>query len=122
MIVYMIAQSPADYDAWLQRARQPAAAAADAFAARGEAVFMSQQCVLCHTIRGTPAHGSVGPDLTHIGSRLGIAANTVPNDVASLEAWVTHAQSLKPNAQMPNITAFSGEDLRALVAYLQGLH
>jgi cytochrome c1 len=34
---------------------------------------------------------------------------------------VTHAQSLKPNAQMPNITAFTGEDLRALVTYLEGL-
>jgi cytochrome c oxidase subunit 2 len=88
---------------------------------RGEEVFMSNQCALCHTIRGTGAQGRIGPDLTHVGGRLGIAANSLPNDVASFEAWVTHAQSLKPYSQMPNITAFTGEDIRALVTYLRDL-
>jgi cytochrome c oxidase subunit 2 len=63
--------------------------------------------------------GRAGPD--PIGSRKGLAANAYPNTTAYLAAWVTHAQSLKPNAQMPNITAFTGEDLRALVTYLEGL-
>jgi cytochrome c oxidase subunit 2 len=82
---------------------------------------MTRQCVLCHSIRGTAAQGKVGPDLTHIGSRAGIASNSLRNNTANLAAWVTHAQSLKPYAGMPNITAFSGDELRALVAYLQGL-
>jgi cytochrome c oxidase subunit 2 len=122
MILYVVAQSPADYRKWLQGARQPSTPPADAFAVRGQQVFMANQCVFCHTIRGTDARGRVGPDLTHVGSRLGVAANTLPNDIASLEAWVTHAQSLKPHAQMPNITAFTGEDLRSLVAYLRTLN
>jgi cytochrome c oxidase subunit 2 len=92
-----------------------------AAAAAGEHVFMSHQCVLCHTIRGTAAHGLVGPDLTHVGGRLGIAANTVPNARAPLAVWMTHAQSVKPFSQMPNITAFSGDELTALVDYLQQL-
>ena len=82
---------------------------------------MTNACVLCHTIRGTMAHGLVGPDLTHLASRKAIAANSYPNTTGYLAAWVTHAQTMKPDAQMPNITAFTGEDLRALVAYLEGL-
>jgi cytochrome c oxidase subunit 2 len=122
MIFFVVADRPADYQAWLAHAREPAAAPADTFAAEGERLFMTNQCLLCHTIRGTDARGRVGPDLTHVAARLGIAANTLPNDIASLEAWVTHAQSLKPYSQMPNITAFSGEEARALVAYLRGLN
>jgi hypothetical protein len=32
----------------------------------------------------------------------------IANDDAYLEAWVTHAQSLKPGALMPNLAAFNG--------------
>ena len=121
MILYVVAHRPGEYEQWLDHARRGAATPSDAIAERGEQLFMSRQCVLCHSIRGTDAHGTVGPDLTHVGSRLGIAANALPNDVADLSAWVTHAQSLKPTAQMPNITAFNGDELLALVAYLRTL-
>jgi cytochrome c oxidase subunit 2 len=121
MILLVQSDSPSDFDGWLAHQRQPAAAPAGAAAQRGQQVFMNNACSLCHTVRGTTARGLVGPDLTHIGSRKGLAANAYPNTTAYLAAWVTHAQSLKPNAQMPNITAFTGEDLRALVTYLEGL-
>jgi cytochrome c oxidase subunit 2 len=121
MILYVVAHAPQDYQEWLNRARAPASPPDSTAARRGEELFMTKQCVLCHTIVGTEAHGRVGPDLTHFGSRIGVAANTLPNEPASLEAWVTHAQSLKPNAQMPNITAFDGDELRAVVQYLREL-
>jgi cytochrome c oxidase subunit 2 len=121
MILLIKAESQADFDAWLGRERLPAATPADTLAARGEQVFLTGPCITCHTVRGTRAQGLVGPDLTHLASRDGIAANAYPNNTAYLEAWVTHAQSLKPYAQMPNITAFTGDDLRALVTYLRGL-
>jgi cytochrome c oxidase subunit 2 len=121
MIFYVVAHPAQEYAAWLERARQPSVVPDDPFAQRGQQVFLSNQCALCHTIRGTAANGRLGPDLTHVGSRLGIAANTLPNDVASVTAWVTHAQSLKPYSQMPNITAFTGEEIRALTTYLSGL-
>jgi cytochrome c oxidase subunit 2 len=76
---------------------------------------------MCHTVRGTIAGGRVAPDLTHIGSRQFIAANSFPNNDAYLEAWITHAQSLKPGTQMPDLTQFSGEQLHDLVAYLDQL-
>ena len=76
---------------------------------------------MCHQVRGTLAGGRVAPDLTHIASRLNIAANSYPNNDAYLEAWITHAQSLKPEAAMPNLTQFNGQQLRDLVAYLRQL-
>jgi cytochrome c oxidase subunit 2 len=121
MILTVRADAPADFDRWLAHARQPAAAPADAIAARGQSVFVNGPCALCHTIRGTAAHGLVGPDLTHVGGRLGIAAEMLPNNIATMEAWVTHAQSLKPYAQMPSLSMFTGEDARALAAYLRTL-
>jgi cytochrome c oxidase subunit 2 len=72
-------------------------------------------------VRGTTAGGTVAPDLTHIAGRQMIAANCFPNNDAYLEAWITHAQSLKPEAQMPNLTQFTGEQLQDLVQYLRQL-
>ena len=76
---------------------------------------------MCHQVRGTLAGGRVAPDLTHIGSRQNIAANTYANNDANLMAWATHAQSLKPEAAMPNLPQFSGKELQELVAYLRQL-
>jgi cytochrome c1 len=45
----------------------------------------------------------------------------LPNNQANLAAWVTHAQALKPASQMPNVSQFTGDELQALVAYLQSL-
>ncbi|MBW4053755.1 MAG: c-type cytochrome [Proteobacteria bacterium] len=118
----VIAQRPKAYEAWLAHQRAPAAAPRTPQAIRGEQVFMTSACSLCHTIRGTPARGTVGPDLTHLASRTSIAGGMLPNDTADLEAWVTHAQSLKPGTPMPNVPQFSGANLRALVAYLQTLN
>lgn len=121
MIILVVAQAPDDFNAWRQKQLQPAVEPADAVAERGEQIFQSGACALCHTIRGIGAGGSVAPDLTHLASRQGLAANTLVNDTANLEAWVTHAQTLKPGAKMPDLAEFTGEDLRSLVAYLQEL-
>ncbi len=76
---------------------------------------------MCHTIRGTRAHGSVGPDLTHLGSRGTIAAASLPKDLATLHAWVVNAPSLKPGTLMPRLDQLTGPELHDLVAYLQSL-
>ena len=110
-----------DFDEWLTAVRKGASEPSDSVGQRGEHVFMTNACVTCHTIRGTPAHGLVGPDLTHIGGRKAIAANTYPNGPGYLNAWVTHAQEMKPGAQMPDVGGFSGDDLQALTHYLEGL-
>src|SRR6185312_13984562 len=112
---------PDEYQAWLEQQRKPGAEPTSQEAMDGEKIFLAGPCSMCHTIRGTVAGGSVAPDLTHIGSRQYIASNSFPNNDAYLEAWITHAQSLKPETQMPNLTQFDGQQLRDLVAYLRQL-
>lgn len=121
MRLTVVAQPVEQYVGWLNRQREPAAPSADAHVQAGRQVFERAACALCHRVRGTPAQGLVGPELTHVGSRQRIAGGTLPNTTANLEAWVTDAQSLKPGAQMPSLRQFKGEELRDLVAYLQSL-
>lgn len=122
MRILAIAQEPDEYDAWLDQQRKSAVEPTDDRARAGEQVFLAGPCSMCHRIRGTVAGGRVAPDLTHIASRKMIAANVYRNNDAYLEAWITHAQSLKPGSQMPNLTQFTGEELADLVAYLRQLH
>lgn len=121
MRLVVVAESPGDYLQWLQRMRQPAAPVSDPQLVLGREVFERSACAMCHVIRGTAAHGEIGPELTHVGSRLRIAGATLPNNTANMEAWVTDAQSLKPGVVMPSLRAYSGPELRALVAYLESL-
>jgi cytochrome c oxidase subunit 2 len=121
MRILIVAERPADFERWRAAQTADARTPVDAEEKRGKAVFEAAACPLCHTVRGTSAHGLIGPDLTHFGSRSRIAGGSLTNDTANLAAWVTHAQSLKPGAQMPNLTQFSGEELLALVKYLQTL-
>jgi cytochrome c oxidase subunit 2 len=121
MRILAIVQTPDEYDAWLNAQLQPGHEPATDAAKAGQQLFLAGPCSMCHMVRGTPALGTVAPDLTHIGSRQMIAANYYRNNDAYLEAWITHAQSLKPEAQMPNITHFTGKQLAELVAYLRQL-
>jgi cytochrome c oxidase subunit 2 len=121
MRLLVVAQNPEDYQAWREQQLKPGVEPTSEEAKRGEQIFLSGPCSMCHQVRGTLAGGRVAPDLTHIGSRHYIAANSYPNNDAYLEAWITHAQSLKPEAAMPNLTQFNGQQLRDLVAYLRQL-
>jgi cytochrome c oxidase subunit II len=121
MRLLAVVQQPDAYLAWKQAQLKPASEPADPKAVAGEQLFLGGPCAMCHRVRGTVAGGSLAPDLTHIGSRQMIASDSYQNNDAYLEAWITHAQSLKPEAQMPNITQFSGEQLQELVAYLRQL-
>lgn len=121
MRLLVIAQPFDEYESWLSAQREPGTIPTTPEAIAGQKIFLSGPCAMCHTVRGTVAGGRVAPDLTHIGSRRFIAANSYPNDNAYLEAWVTHAQSLKPEALMPDFTNFTGVQMRDLVAYLRQL-
>ena len=83
-------------------------------------MFLKSSCVLCHTITGTTAGGRVGPDLTHIGSREKLAAETIPNTLGHLAGWIEDPQRIKPGARMPQ-NQLSPQELRALIEYLESL-
>jgi cytochrome c oxidase subunit II len=121
MRMLAVAQPPAAYDKWLTDQLKPGSQPATPEAKAGEQIFLSGPCSMCHTVRGTIAGGRVAPDLTHIGSRMMIASDVYPNNDAYLEAWITHAQSLKPDCLMPDLPDFTGEQLTDLVAYLRQL-
>lgn len=121
MRLLAIAQAPDDYAEWKQHQLDPGHEPQSESAKAGEQVFLAGPCSLCHEVRGTAAGGHVGPDLTHIGSRKMIASNVYPNNPGYLGAWITHAQSLKPDSEMPNLTDFNGEQLTDLIAYLRQL-
>lgn len=121
MRLMVVAQQPDEYQRWLSQMRADAVEPTDPVAKHGQDVFLSQACALCHTIRGTLAQGVTGPDLTHIGSHHTLAGGELPNTPGNLAAWVTSAQNLKPGVKMPNISTLDGQDLRALVTYLESL-
>ena len=116
----VVAQSAASFDTWALRHQHPPSEPASQLAANGQVVFMREPCAGCHTIRGTTASGTIGPDLTDIGSRLALGANTVPNTDAYLSGWIVNSQTIKPGNLMPPIP-LSASDLQALVAYLRSL-
>jgi cytochrome c oxidase subunit 2 len=81
---------------------------------------MANPCASCHTIRGTAAGATLGPDLTHLASRTTLAAATAELTRGTLAAWITDPQGMKPGANMPTIK-LEPRDLNNLVDYLTGL-
>ena len=120
MAFYVYADPPAVFRRWLASQARPAAKPSGALAAQGEHVFMTASCANCHAIRGTPASGDVGPDLTHLQSRTTLGSLAIPNTPAELAEWVTDSQHVKPGNQMPDMR-LPGPQLKALLAYLEGL-
>jgi cytochrome c oxidase subunit 2 len=120
MIFYVVADAPATFREWVSREGQAAATPTSSEAVRGRDVFLSSACVGCHTIRGTDARGKVGPDLTHIGSRISIGAGALSNTPSKLAIWISDSQSVKPGNLMPPIP-LSPSDLKAVVAFLDAL-
>lgn len=121
MTLYVIADAPEDFDAWVRAQRQPAAEPKDAKAQRGKQVFQSSSCAMCHAITGADFAGAQrAPDLTHVAGRQTIAAGTLKNTPENLSSWIRDPQIHKPGSAMP-ATPLSQEDLDAVVAYLGGL-
>jgi cytochrome c oxidase subunit II len=120
MAVFVIAESPDDYAHWVDAQRQQAADSSDQEVQAGKAVFMTKPCAACHTIRGTTALGTTGPDLTHVGSRQTIAAGLFDTTRGSLAAWIADPQTLKPGNNMPMVP-LSSDELRQVSAYLASL-
>jgi len=115
-----VVESPEEFSAWVANQRRPAAEPTTPAAIAGARVIATVGCSGCHTIRGTTLGGIVGPDLTHFGSRGGIAAYTLPNTPANLKKWLTDPQAVKPECHMPR-TPLPGAQIDELVAYLEGL-
>ena len=118
MLLRVYVDSREDFDRWIQEQRQPAHLAETASA--GQRIFEQTTCVNCHTIAGTRANGTDGPNLTHLMSRQTIAAGAAPNTLGNLIAWVYDPAAIKPGCKMPSM-GLSTQQAAAVAAYLETL-
>jgi cytochrome c oxidase subunit 2 len=117
----VVVMEKADFAAWLAHQRAAAQPPTHALTAHGQELFLAHGCGACHTVRGTPGDGVVGPDLTHVGSRLSLGAGLLPNAPDDFRRWIAQTDTVKPGVHMPAFDMLPPEDLRALAAYLEGL-
>jgi cytochrome c oxidase subunit 2 len=120
MAFFVIAEEQPAFDEWARAQRDNATEASDTEVAGGQQVFLSKPCAACHSIRGTSANGTTGPDLTHVGGRKYIAAGLFETTRGSLAAWIADPQTLKPGNNMPMVP-LNAEELRSVSAYLASL-
>jgi cytochrome c oxidase subunit 2 len=118
MLLRVIVQSPADFARWTASEKQ--SAVINARIEPGRTRFLSLSCVNCHTVSGTSAIGTFGPDLSHLMSRDTLGAGVIPNTVENLRAWVKDPQVIKPGNLMPNMQ-LNPQELDEVVSYLSSL-
>ncbi|HEV2482748.1 MAG TPA: cytochrome c oxidase subunit II [Puia sp.] len=120
MRIRVVAQQPQDFDRWLDSNARDAAPPTDDLARQGEALFLTRTCAGCHRIRGTPAIGAAGPDLTHLGNRSTILTGLLTTSEEDLTKWINHPQEIKQGSYMPDFM-FGKDSLRAIAHYLEQL-
>ncbi|KAB7623965.1 c-type cytochrome [Alkalilimnicola sp. S0819] len=127
MSFVVVAQPRTEFDAWLQAQARPAAEPTTALARRGRRAFEQAGCGACHRIRGTGAWGSAGPDLTHVASRWRLRRAHTPEAAGGLGAaegmadWIRRAHQAPDWLAEETVAPASGQRLRAIASYLQGL-
>jgi cytochrome c oxidase subunit 2 len=120
MALTFVAEPRPDWERWRTAQLQAASAPTEPAPQRGQSVFLTKGCAMCHSVQGTPAGARSGPDLTHAASRLTIAAGTLPMTPENLLAWIADPQRLKPGSKMPRLD-LTDEELRAVTSYVAGL-
>ena len=120
MAMLIVAEPAEAYQNWRHAQLVEPAAPTEAAEQRGRQAFLAKPCAACHTIRGTQASGTLGPDLTHVGSRQYIVAGILPATRGSLAAWIADPQTIKPGNNMPMVP-LTADELNDLCAYLASL-
>jgi cytochrome c oxidase subunit II len=119
MIFFVVADDPIEFGRWLDNeADDEPVVDPDGF--EGREVFLNETCAGCHTIRGTKAVGTLGPDLTHIAGRETIASGVLANTRANMARWILHPQGIKPGVTMPP-TSLEPKELESLLDFLEQL-
>ena len=60
-----------------------------------------------------PRHGgggTIGPDLTHLGSRRSVGIDTLPLTADNLARFIRDGQHIKPGNRMPRFRIFSADE------------
>jgi cytochrome c oxidase subunit 2 len=120
MSLFVVADPADQFEAWRNAQLGRSVDAVTDEQKTGRQIVVGKACASCHTVRGTSAAGVLGPDLTHVASRLYIAAGLLPTTRGSIAAWVADPQTIKPGNNMP-VVPLTGDELRAVSAYLASL-
>jgi cytochrome c oxidase subunit 2 len=123
----VVAQTPADFQAWVQQQQAGAAPPAEgSLAAVGEHEFVTGACVACHGIAGVqgpngqPLVQNGGPNLTHLASRGCFAGCMLDLNAANLKRWLADPPAVKAGSWMPDY-GLNPQQIDALVAFLLSL-
>jgi cytochrome c oxidase subunit 2 len=121
MDLIVVADTQSDFNTWLVNQQKPAPAPSNStILEEGQQDFLGSSCVYCHTIKGTNASGTIGPDLTHLASRSTIGAGLLPNNPGNLAGWIVNSQALKPGNKMPPMD-LNSDQVQSILAYLESL-
>ncbi len=126
MRMAVVAESPEDYEAWLDEQEAAAnVAPSDPLAQRGMELFRDfgdgRSCMQCHAINGLQgADVRIGPDLTHLASRETFGANLFDMNAEELTRWLENPAAMKPGSRMPDY-GLTPDQIEALVAFLLSL-
>ncbi len=120
MRIRVIAQPEAEFKAWEQHQLEIPAKPTAGLALAGSKLFHTVTCGDCHTVAGTSADATIGPNLTHVASRETLAAGRLKNTPENLADWISDPQKYKPGSHMPDFN-FTRSQVQDLVAYLETL-
>ncbi|ADG05200.1 cytochrome c oxidase subunit II [Kyrpidia tusciae] len=114
----VIADTPQQFQAWVERMKNPQVQPTSALAAEGEKLF-AQNCATCHAVAGTNFKGILGPDLTDFADRPKVAG-VLDNTPADVEKWISDPAAIKPGTKMPKLP-LNQQQVSALAVFLEGL-
>lgn len=120
MGIRVIVEPPEQFAAWEQTQLRIPPPPSTPEAQRGAKLFNESTCMNCHTIAGTNAKGTVGPDLTHVATRETLGANVIANTLDDLTNWIEDPQKIKPGNNMPSLK-LTREQARDIALYLEAL-
>ncbi len=116
----VIVERSDQFASWIGRQQEAAESPKTDLAGRGQQEFLQGPCAACHSVSGTSAKGTIGPNLTHVASRQTFAGGTMEMNTENLRAWLQDPQAIKPGNLMPNLK-LSGDQINALIEYLATL-
>jgi cytochrome c oxidase subunit 2 len=118
MLLRVYVQPRDEFERWIQQQSQPVQTTGTI--SDGRRVFERLSCINCHTVAGTVANGTFGPDLTHLMSRDTLAAGAAANTPENLRRWIRDPSVIKPACKMPAM-GLSDADVNTLAQYLETL-
>lgn len=120
MRILAVAHPEEEFNRWVLAQKAPPPSPATPLAGEGAQLFAEKTCFNCHTVAGTGATQSVGPDLTYVARRSTLGAGVVDNSPENLALWLKNPARFKPGSHMPNFQ-LTPHEIQALTAYLEGM-